>query len=358
MIHPAYSTLKLAWHQERIAQFSNGGHVQPIELQLILSDLCNHDCYFCAYRASNGLSVEKFGEVKPDGTVEHNPKRMIPEAKALEILRDGREIGALSVIFTGGGEPTVHPQHMELFSSALDMGYDCALNTNGQVLRRGWEEVLPKFTYIRVSVDAANPAEYAAVRRVAPQVYGKVLGNIAKLVEACPDTTVGAGYVVTPENHVNLGEGLARLFETGVKYVRLAAMQSKDGVAAYPGDTWIKAVRAAAEQAALYGESVVNLVNAGLFGEPPDYDHCGYQHVTLYLGADLNVYRCCYTAYTDLGNGGSIKDRSLKEWWHDEERRKNYREFSARSCSHCPLDEKNRTINYLIDKQPVHINFV
>ena len=360
MIHAAYSDLKLAWHQDRMNDMRDGKRPKPIELQFVISDLCNHDCHWCAYRASNGLSSSNFGEKQADGTVEKNPKRMIPFHKAREILDDGIEIGARSVIFTGGGEPTVHPQHMELFSHALELGYDCALNTNGQVLRRGWEAVLPRFTYVRFSVDAANSEEYAKARRVAHSIYGRVLDNITSVVKASPKTTVGAGYVVTPDNYVNLLEGVSRLRDTGVSYVRLAAMQSTEGAKVY-GEKWDSAkwtARDVAFRLSCDGFSVVNLVDDSLFGVAPDYKKCGFQYVTIYIGADLNIYRCCYTAYSDLGTVGSIKDRRFAEWFRSDEASKSYDGFDARACSWCPLDGKNRVIQYMTDPAPVHVNFV
>ncbi|KKM02422.1 hypothetical protein LCGC14_1784650, partial [marine sediment metagenome] len=55
-----YSTLKAAWHQERLDTFRAGRIPPPVHIHMILSDLCNQDCHFCAYRMSGGLSSELF----------------------------------------------------------------------------------------------------------------------------------------------------------------------------------------------------------------------------------------------------------------------------------------------------------
>src|SRR5688500_4652854 len=134
MAESYYSVLKAAWHADRITTMREGGQSVPVNLQLILSDLCNHDCWWCAYRASNGLSSAGFAGPDKNGKLSHNPNRMIPTAKAAEIITDARELGVKSITFTGGGEPTVHPDHLSLFGMALELGIDCSLNTNGNLL--------------------------------------------------------------------------------------------------------------------------------------------------------------------------------------------------------------------------------
>lgn len=351
-----YSELKAAWHLDRVDALRRGDQPAPVELQLIISDLCNQDCHFCAYRASNGLSVQNFAG--PNG--EKNPNRMIPTITAEGILSDFADLGGKAVIFTGGGEPTVHPDHLRLFDHALRLGLDCSLNTNGMILRAGWEDVLPRFKYIRVSVDAGTPAEYARIRGAKETDYQKMLDNLERISAACAANgcTVGTGYVVTPENWPNLMMGTARLLAAGSRYVRLASMQSKDGTAAYPDTSWHQAKAAAELVAAAFSPgSVVNLFETAA-GKRMDHPLCGMQHFVLYVGADLKAYRCCYTAYTDLGEAGDLSQQPLASWWVSQEKRESYAAFDARSCTICPLWHKNETIRYMSDPQPPHVNFV
>ena len=79
---------------------------------------------------SAGLSTELFGAVQSGGFT-HNPNRKIKTEKALEIIDDCAAIGVKAIQFTGGGEPTVHPDHLELFLYAQELGIKTALVTNG-----------------------------------------------------------------------------------------------------------------------------------------------------------------------------------------------------------------------------------
>lgn len=357
-----YSTLKAAWHTDRIEAMRRGEQAVPISMQLIISDLCNHDCHWCAYRASNGLSSELFGGIDKKGLPTMNPNRMIETAKVKEIVEDAATLGIRSITWTGGGEPTVHPDHLELFQYALDRGIECSMNSNGNLLRPGWESVLPRFTYIRFSIDGGTAAEYARDRRVSLKTYDKVLHNLERLVAEVArqksPCTVGTGYVVTPTNYMNLLRGVERLRDTGAAYVRLASMQTTDGPELTYGDK-LEEARGFVREAIKLSTPTFNVVDLfdSAMGRPMADPFCGFQELVMYIGADLHVARCCYVAYTKLGVAGNISDKRLIDWFHSEEKKKSYAEFDARSCSVCPLADKNDTITYMIRK-PTHVNFV
>ena len=159
-----YSPYKAAHHQDRIEQIKNGDQPVPLQVQLIIADLCNHNCSFCAYRMEGYTSNKNFGEwdaVK--GMINNNPNRMIPYEKCIEILDDCAELGVKALQYTGGGEPTVHPKHKELFQYTLDKGMDLALVTNGTIMRPGVPEILAQGKWVRFSIDAGKAKTYSEV---------------------------------------------------------------------------------------------------------------------------------------------------------------------------------------------------
>lgn len=360
MSQAAYSDLKSAWHLDKIAALRRGEQVAPSQLQLILSDLCNQDCHFCAYRMSSGFSSEQFGEAG-----NRNPNRKIPTAKALEILQDAKTIGVKAIQFTGGGEPTVHPDHLHIFEQAQLIGLETSLVTNGVLLRPGWQGSIPSMKWVRVSIDASSPDEYAAVRRVKPDFYHKALSNLAEIARAIQmsgsDCTLGAGYVVTQENHSDLVAGVSRIRDAGAHNVRLSAMFSTQGAAYYRD---LPAIRERIERVKelqtdsfrvvdLFGDRITDLVQ-----HAPDYEFCGYQQFNMYVGGNLKVYRCCTTAYTAHGEVGDLSNQRLSSWFYSSQKARNYNNFDARSCLTCQFNSKNRVINYLRDGEPLHVNFV
>jgi MoaA/NifB/PqqE/SkfB family radical SAM enzyme len=357
-----YSDLKAAWHLDKIGELRRGGQIVPAQVQLILSDLCNQDCHFCAYRMSGGFSTEQFAG--PNG--EKNPNRKIPTDKAREILDDCASLGVKAIQFTGGGEPTVHPDHLFLFEHAQGLGLETALVTNGVLFRSGWEQSLPKMKWVRVSIDASSASEYAAVRRVKPEFYAQALGHVAQLAAEIKkqgtDCLLGVGYVLTLENWSHAYDGVRVIRETGAANVRLSAMFSSEG-ADYYGRTRgaIQAEIARVKTLERDDFKVIDLFGnriADLIQHAPDYEFCGYQQFNAYIGGNLRVYRCCTTAYTAHGEVGDLTNQTFAAWFYSQEKRASYAEFDARSCSTCQFNEKNRSIVYLVDQSPTHVNFV
>jgi MoaA/NifB/PqqE/SkfB family radical SAM enzyme len=358
----AYSDLKAAWHTDKIATLRRGDQIVPAQVQLILSDLCNQDCHFCAYRMSGGFSTEQFADEQGN----KNPRRRIQTSKALEILGDCAVLGVKAIQFTGGGEPTVHPDHLDLFKYAQEMGMETSLVTNGIILRPGWESVYPQMSWIRVSVDAGSAEEYARVRRTSAASYDKVLENIEQIAHEIASSgstcLLGVGYVITRENWQDLYEGVARLKETGAHNVRLSAMFSKEGSAYYDGiHESIRREVARCKELESSAFQVIDLFGdriADLEQHAPDYDFCGYQQFNCYIGGNLKVYRCCTTAYTLHGEVGDLKDQRFADWFYSQSKKDKYKDFCARSCDVCQFNSKNRTIEYLVGETPLHVNFV
>jgi MoaA/NifB/PqqE/SkfB family radical SAM enzyme len=311
---------------------------------------------------SGGFSTEQFA----DEAGNKNPNRMIPLEKAMEIIAGCESLGVAAIQFTGGGEPTVHRDHLALFSAAQGFGLETSLVTNGVILRDGWEQVYPKMAWVRVSIDASSPDEYAAVRRVSPLMYGKALSNLARMAaeidKAGSSCLLGAGYVITRENWENMNEGIQAIKATGCRYVRLSAMFSEKGSSYYEGlhDAIRFEIGRAKE---LEGErfKVVDLFGDRIHDleqHAPDYEFCGYQQFNMYIGGNLKIYRCCTTAYTKHGEVGDLKDQTLVSWFHSQKKKDSYREFDARSCMTCQFNGKNRVINYLVGEPPLHVEFV
>jgi hypothetical protein len=72
----------------------------------------------------------------------------------------------------------------------------------------------------------------------------------------------------------------------------------------------------------------------------------------MYIGGDLNVYRCCNTAYTRAGLLGSLKGKRLTELFGELDY-----SFDARQCRYCQFLGQNEASNALI-REPEHVNFV
>ncbi len=362
-----YSQLKPAWHQEQLGTFRVGRIPPPVHIHMILSDLCNQDCSFCAYRMSTGLSSELFvGDSARAKVGTNNPKRQMPPDKALEIIEDCAEMGVKAIQFTGGGEPTVHPQHLEIFHYAQSLGMDTALVTNGLKLDPT-SPVIQALKWIRVSIDAGDAETYARVRRVPVGQFHMVWHNVEALANASYTGTLGIGFVVTPENYHGLREAAMRAEDAGADNIRVGAVFSKEGLAYYDdhrGDDLIPRIQ---EEIVLAKDKMAkidsNFKVIDLFGRrlgeleegSPDSSECHYQHFTIFIGGDLNIYRCCNTAYTLAGKVGSLKEQRFLDFVRGAAQA--YYPFDARGCRYCQFIGQNKAIRSLLIP-PDHVNFV
>lgn len=367
MVNP-YAANKAALHSDRLLALNRGLQPAPVHIHFIISDLCNQDCDFCAYRIEG--YTEKFAVIEVDGKRNHNPNRMIPTEKAAEILRDAASMGVRAIQFTGGGEPTVHPDCGGLMTLAQTFGMETAIVTNGVRLDKVMEPVLAS-SWIRISLDAGRPETYCGVRRVPENHWKRVLANVQDLVERRSlqvkghdrTLTIGIGFVVTRENYREVVQACQIAKDLGVDNVRISAMFQPDN-AVYFNDFHAEAADLCRQAEALSTESF-QVINR--FGERvsdlelghPDYEECPYQHFVCYIGADLNVYRCCVLSYTERGTVGSLQDQTFRALWEGETKRELYRDFDARQCPRCQFNDKNREINHMVKALPVlHGNFV
>lgn len=344
-----FSSAKAGWHIDRIATLRAGRDIVPTHMQLIISDLCNQNCHFCAYRMSGGFSTENFADEHGN----RNPARFIPTAKAKQILDDCAALGVGAIEFTGGGEPTVHKDHIEIIGHAQSLGLQTGLVTNGVLLCD--HPVFHNLDWLRISLDAGTAETYRRIRD--SKAWPKVMANL-KLAAGLKKPYVGAGFVVTRENYREIVDACRIVKDAGIPYMRLSAMFSESGADYYDGISW--AIRVLRTEANRLEDNKFKVVDffADRVGDldqgRPEYKFCGEQQFVLYIGGDQKVYTCCTNAYTTHGEIGDLRKQSFADWLGSHRRY----DFDARSCHHCQFNEKNQAINFLLDPAPAHVNFV
>jgi len=362
-----YSPLKIFHHQERLQQLREGKQPIPCQVQLVISDLCNQDCGFCAYRRSGYSSNQLFVVDSKIASYGHNnPVRMIPYEKILEILDDCKEMGIPAIQLTGGGEPSAHPQFEHVLEACLSRNLELALVTNGVNLHPTGLNLLKSAKWVRFSIDAGTSETYCRVRNVSENHWHKVWSNIKTLCQIRDDCKspliVGVGFVVTKDNYQDVVKCAMRARDAGVNNLRISAVFQNDG------ESYFKDFYKEAQQLCQEAQQLANdkFLVFNLFGEriedlhqqSPNYEFCGIQNFVTYIGGDQNVYRCCVLAYNKQGQIGSLLTQRFKDLWNSETKKKGFDSFDATKCPQCMFNSKNRTILYAISTDPQHVNFV
>jgi MoaA/NifB/PqqE/SkfB family radical SAM enzyme len=363
-----YSPFKAVHHLDRILKIKET-QPSPVQVQLIIADLCNHNCSFCAYRMEGYTSNKNFGEWDAlKQVVNNNPNRMISYEKVLEILDDCVDLEVKAIQYTGGGEPTVHPKHKEIFAHTLKNGLDLALVTNGTIMKDGVPEILAQGKWVRFSIDAGNSNTYSNIREVKHSYFDRTLKNISKVVKARnsvsdSDLVIGVGFVITKENWREVYQSAQIFNGLGVDNFRISAVFTPEDFE-YHKEYYNEAkelINRAKEDFDRPNFKIFDLFGdrlSDLKQQRPDYDLCPYMHLNAYIGGDLKVYTCCNNAYNDIGDMGSLKKQSFKEYWTSQEKKDKYGSFKASKCERCMFNNKNRFINYMLEDNPTHVNYI
>jgi GTP 3',8-cyclase len=178
---------KIFYHPEKILDYKNGKRPFPVTVEIDLTNNCNHKCSFCFY-------ADKIGRGNMPTLDTKKIKKTITEMK---------EMGTKGISFTGGGEPLLHPDFLEIQEHAKSTGLDLGLITNGSAInKKKVRSLCENFTWVRISMAGGDNMSYQKVQGV--DQFQKVLDNLKllydekKLINS--KLNIGVRILVTTEN--------------------------------------------------------------------------------------------------------------------------------------------------------------
>ena len=130
---------KYARHPEMFNALRNGIG-RPESLQVSLTNRCNLSCIFCS-------------------VAERELKQQWDYYDSCKAIQKFMRVGIRTVEFSGGGEPTLHPDFNAITHFAKGLGLRLGLITNGLRLKYIPEHVLKCYDWIRISMVALDYQE-------------------------------------------------------------------------------------------------------------------------------------------------------------------------------------------------------
>ena len=126
----------------------------PGVVQIDLTDRCNNNCIAC-WCNSPFLSKERLDR----------PKDTLPTNLVKKLIAGISKIGTREIYFSGGGEPFMHPDILEIIEYAKKMGIICSINTNFTLVN---EKIIQKLIdleveHLTVSIWAGSADIYNAL---------------------------------------------------------------------------------------------------------------------------------------------------------------------------------------------------
>ena len=329
--------------------------MSPIHMRIKPTNICAHNCWYCAYRADN-LQLGK----------DMKKKDHISKEKMMEIINDVVDMGVKAVTFSGGGDPFYYPYLFETVKNLSQTSVKFAALTNGAKLQGELAEIFAYYgTWLRISMDGWDDESYSSYRRVPEGEFTKVMSNMENFKKIGGKCYLGVSLIVDKNNAPYIYKFIKRLKNIGVDSVKISpCIVSDNGIEnnKYHQPIFEK-VKQQVEKA------VVDLA-AGKFEVfdayheldekfRKNYTWCPYIQILPVIGADLNVYSCQDKAY-NLGEGliGSIKNQRFRDFWFSG-KNKFFKINPFVHCDHhCVANAKNKLILDYLDADKEHLGFV
>ena len=355
-----YSPWKALNQRDGIELLKSGEMFAPKDLQVDLEAYCPHSCEFCTYRNVNwqdhGMDFDEPEKRVPEETG-------LPKEIALRLPREMYEAGIPSIELTGGGEPMVYPYIREMLDELGKYPIELAIVTNGASLNEQIQSRLKNLKWIRFSMDAVTAETHSKVHRVPQSVFPGVVKHLKEVVaRGFDDCRVGVSFVITKQNYHEIEEAAHFYKGLGVNNIRFTFTYDPEGEGGLTPEETKVGERSLNRARSLQDDDfkVFGTMRRLEFYSQPntDFHFCGYQFFTWSVGYEGLVYPCCIMKYHKGFALGDLRNYSLKEMVHSEERLRFIKGFDVHDCKACWLRDKNQFIEYLLADNPQHVNYV
>ncbi|MEI6212832.1 MAG: radical SAM protein [Desulfuromonadales bacterium] len=352
-----YSKLKLFHFKDKLDSLAadNPQILAPLHVRVKPTNVCNHDCWYCAYRRDT-IQLGKDMSVR-----DH-----IPESKMIELVDDFIDMGVKAVTFSGGGDPLCYPYLMKTVLRLAGAGIKIAALTNGALLSGEIAELFASNgSWIRVSMDGWDGRSYANYRGVSETEFERVIKNLTEFRKKSAKCLLGVVVIVDNTNYSHVYDLVHKFHDMGLHSVKVAPCfisNDADENNRYHAPHFNQ-VKEQIELAISEFQSVSFEIFDSYYEQlctfHKSYDWCPYIQINPVVGADMNVYSCHDKAYNlDEGLLFSILDRSFKEGWFADKRQFLKIRPPCHCNHHCVVNEKNKMILEYINLDRDHLVFV
>lgn len=193
-------------------------------------------------------------------------------------LAEARELGVQGVVWSGGGEPTLHPQFERIVTEAHRLGLAQGMYTHGGHISAERAALIKRaFSWVVVSLDRADADSYRAYKGGRPRGFEQACQGIRALAEAPGPCTIGVSFLLDKDTWQDIPQKVELAERIGADYTTFRPMIEFDQAdPAHPTDdrSWITEALPALRQAATQPRVVCD---PDRFIEYRDWAGRGYQ---------------------------------------------------------------------------------
>jgi len=346
-----FSSHKILNHFERVQALVAGEPVFPVTVEIDPSNKCNHRCQWCVSAQSHTgeqLEYERFVE-------------LIAELESQDVR---------SIVLKGGGEPTVHPRINDMLQVCADRGLAVGLITNGSMPREGTPQTLLETAeWVRISLDAALPATHRLIHGTAD--FSRILRNVEYLTGHTKRTLVGLNFVADQRNYREIVAFAQLARSVGAAYASIRCAFNPE--AALPVEIREEMRRQASVAKkldnhrfrVLLGNFTDQYLNADP-RQPFPWRRCLGPNLVGIVGADGEVYACCFLRGNKAFSFGNVNEQSFEAVWTGPRRREVMARVDEGACGRACMggmtssryNAYNDILNYLMLEEKQHADFI
>lgn len=350
-----YGSLKLFKFSKKISEIQSNKITPPIHVRIKPTNICNHSCWFCAYRVDN-LELGKG----------MNLKDQISKNKMSEIVNDLISMKVKAVTFSGGGEPLLYEHICSSIKKLSGADIKVGIITNGSFLENEVAEVVAKeATWVRVSMDYFDEKSLRKSRKSRVGEFDRIILNMKNFASMNSNCSLGVSFVITNDNSSNIFEIVSLLKDIGVEHVKLSGVVTdSDGEKSneYHKENHLLINKQIEKCVSLESDEfkIINHYHNLSSCFKKSYLSCPSAQLLTIIGADESVYACQDKAYSESGLLGSISKMSFKEFWQSRINRQRLLGLNpSKDCDHhCVSNMKNETMIDFMNLNEEHAQFV
>lgn len=347
------SPFKFVNHLDRLQRLAGGespATIPPATVEIDPTNVCNSACWWCSTQE-----------------LRQRARKSLDAQRVFALLEELQQLGVRSVVFKGGGDPTMVDWIDQAIERASALGLGVGMNTNGaRMTQKLHHALVAHASWIRFSVDAASHETYKKVHRT--NEWERVIANIRFLVEcrAKSDAAIQIGINHNLDQY-NIGEVrqmVSQARELKVDYVSIRPVYWN--IAPEEARSGCEEVQARVEAALSEARSMIddsdpveikigNIRNAVGHGieDPGD---CLAPALVGIVGADGEVAPCCDLRGHARYSFGNILEEGFAQIWTGARRQKVLQKHTlCRECDpHCShaYAYYNQVIDYMRSPRP------
>jgi MoaA/NifB/PqqE/SkfB family radical SAM enzyme len=275
--------------------------------------------------------------------------------------------GTKAVCVAGGGEPLLHKRIGDILDGLVAAGIEVGVVTNGFLLNR-CQSSLAKCRWVGVSVDAGNRDSFAALKKMPPDVFDKVIGNIATLHMAAPDLEITYKFLAHPLNISSIYEAVRLAKSIGCRFFHMRPVGKSWDSLAQPNiftPLDIAMAKTHIEQARLDFEDeqfhVFGIMHkfSNNWEICHDFTKCHAVAMTAIIQPDNIVGLCCdRRGDPKLELGRFDKPEDILGLWGSQKHLDIMRNINLKECPRCTYGPHNQLFEHMILSDDTCKNFI